>query len=620
MESLFQFLHSRIVGTSSPIPGTPPSRLAEFYWFFLRQHKAWYLTIVVTMFSVAFLDLMIPVSIGKITSLLQADDPIQVLRSDWLIYLTLMTLVVIVRPIAQICDLAFRLNVVVPGLSSLVRWQAHRHMSRQSWPFFQNDFAGRLANRVMQTASAIRDSVLSTIRAVLYVTIYGTTTLVILLFCDWRLALPTLIWIVAYLAFLKRFVPRLLELSKSASEERSLLMGRIVDSYTNFLTVKLFARLKDEDAYVRETMDSYQNAVCAHSRNLSFYLGTLQLLNAFLISATAILGLILWMQGYVSAAVVTTAVPLVWQITNMSGWVSFEIAGIFENIGIVQEGMQSIATPHNIVDSKNAPELELKKGEIHFKDLQFSYGSDQPVLNNINLRIRPGERVGIVGRSGAGKSTLINLLLRFYDIENGNILVDGQNIKNVTQESLRSVIGVVTQDTSLLHRSIADNIRYGCQSASDEEVEQAARRAHAHEFVNDLVDWQGRRGFQAHTGERGVKLSGGQRQRIALARVILKNAPILVLDEATSALDSEIELAIQEQLLDLMSGKTVIAIAHRLSTIARMDRLIIIDKGVIVEEGSHDELLAMNGLYAKLWSHQSGGFLAEDIPEENEIA
>jgi ATP-binding cassette subfamily B multidrug efflux pump len=393
-------------------------------------------------------------------------------------------------------------------------------------------------------------------------------------------------------------------------------MARVVDSYTNILTVKLFARLADEDAYVREVIDEHQGAIGAHMRLISQFMFVLSVMNAALLTGTAAIGIWLWAQGTVSAGVVATALPLAWQIANVAGWVSWEVTGIFENIGVVQEGMQTIAVPHSGSDRRGARALEVSRGEIRFEDVTFNYGrrDGQPVLDHLSLTIRPGERVGLVGRSGAGKSTLVNLLLRFHDLEHGSIRIDGQDIGYVTQESLRAAIGMVTQDTSLLHRSIAANIRYGRPGATDAQVEAAARKAQAHEFIVGLEDWHGRKGYEAHVGERGVKLSGGQRQRVAIARVVLKDAPILVLDEATSALDSEVELAIQEQLLGLMEGKTVIAIAHRLSTIARMDRLIVLEAGRIVEEGTHDELLRLGGHYERLWRHQSGGFLPHDIP------
>jgi ATP-binding cassette subfamily B multidrug efflux pump len=392
-------------------------------------------------------------------------------------------------------------------------------------------------------------------------------------------------------------------------------MARVVDSYTNILTVKLFAKIADEDAYVRESIDAHERAMGAHMATITRFMFILHSMNALLLVGTGSIGIALWANGTIGAGLVATALPLAWQIANAAGWVSFEVSSIFENVGVVQEGMQSIAVPHGGIDREGAIPLEVSRGEIRFDAVRFGYGRSDapPVIDGLTLDIRPGERVGLVGRSGAGKSTMVNLLLRFYSPEAGRILIDGQDIAGVTQESLRAAIGMVTQDTSLLHRSIADNIRYSRPSATDAQVIEAATRAQAHEFVLGLRDWRGRAGYAAHVGERGVKLSGGQRQRIALARVILKDAPILVLDEATSALDSEVELAIQEQLLDLMEGKTVIAIAHRLSTVARMDRLVVLEAGRIVEQGSHAELLAASGLYAKLWAHQSGGFLAEDL-------
>jgi ATP-binding cassette subfamily B multidrug efflux pump len=565
--------------------------------------------------AVALLDTVIPLFIGRLVSLMEATDRQAAIAQEWPMLAGMVGLVLVVRPLALLADIAIRHNVLIPGVTTLIRWQAHWHVVRQSWPFFQNDFAGRIANRVMQTAHALRESVMASIRAVWYIAAYGVIAFTLMALSDWRLALPTLVWFVGYLLFLSYFVPRMRDLARASSEFRSLVMARVVDSYTNILTVKLFARLADEDAYVRESIDEHKAAMHAHMRMITGFHFSLTAMNAALLVSTATIGIWLWAQGAINAGVVAAALPLAWQLANVAGWVSWEVTAIFENIGVVQEGMQSIAVPHSGVDRPRAQPLEVSRGEIRFEHVTFGYGRKDaaPVLDKLSLEIKPGERVGLVGRSGAGKSTLANLLLRFHEVESGKILIDEQDIACVTQESLRAAIGVVTQDTSLLHRSIAANIRYGRPHASDAEVVAAARKAQAHDFIVGLRDWKDHTGYDAHVGERGVKLSGGQRQRVALARVILKDAPILVLDEATSALDSEVELAIQEQLLGLMEGKTVIAIAHRLSTIARMDRLIVLDQGKIIESGTHDELLRLGGHYEKLWRHQSGGFLADDV-------
>jgi ATP-binding cassette subfamily B multidrug efflux pump len=612
---MFKRLESLIHGTRTPGQHGPPSQLAAFYWHFIRQTKGPYLAMVATCLLVALADMGIPVLIGQIVKLLEAPDRRAALSSSGLALAAMLGLVLLLRPLLQAADIAVRHNLLIPGVTTLVRWQSHWHVVRQGWPFFQKDFAGRIANRVMQTAEAVRDSVLSSIRALTFITTYGVFALVLTALADWRLGLPTLAWLVCYAGFLRFFVPRLRELARERSELRSTVVARVVDSYTNILTVKLFARVADEDAYVREAVDDHQRIIAGHMRMTALFLLTLNAMNALLLTGTAATGLWLWGAGAASAAQVATALPLAWQIANASGWVSFEVAGIFENIGTVQDGMETIGVPHTLLDAPDARPLEVTRGEIRFDGVGFAYGGTRPVIDGFDLVVRPGERIGLVGRSGSGKSTLVNLLLRFYDVERGSISIDGQDVRGVTQESLRAAVGLVTQDTSLLHRSIAENIRYGRPHSTQEEIEQAARTAQAHDFIAQLSDWRDRTGYDARVGERGVKLSGGQRQRVAIARVILKNAPILVLDEATSALDSEIEAAIQEQLIGLMEGKTVIAIAHRLSTIARMDRLVVLDQGRIVEQGTHAELLALGGHYAGLWRHQSGGFLA-DVPEE----
>ena len=480
---------------------------------------------------------------------------------------------------------------------------------RQSWAFFQNDFAGRIATRVMQTGPAIRESIVALLTAVWYILVYGTSALILLASADPWLCLPVIVWFVGYAMMLRVFVPRMRDRSKEMTEVRSMLTGRIVDSYTNILTVKLFARAREEDAYVRDAIDQHTGKFHVALRLNTLFSFTLSTLNALLVTGTGGLALLLWTQGKVSVGTVAMALPLAWQIVNIAGWVAWQVTAIFENIGVVQEGMITIARPIALTDRTDAPALKVNRGEIVFDDVQFGYGRETGVIQGLRLHVAPGEKIGLIGRSGAGKSTLVNLLLRFFDIESGRILIDGQDIAAVTQESLRAHISMVTQDTSLLHRSIRDNIRYGRPDATEAEIVASAKLAHAHEFIGDLEDWRGRRGYDAHVGERGVKLSGGQRQRIAIARVILKDAPILVLDEATSALDSEVEGAIQQSLGALMTGKTVIAIAHRLSTIARMDRLIVLDHGRVVEQGTHAELLRLGGHYAALWQRQSGGFI-----------
>ena len=494
-----------------------------------------------------------------------------------------------------------------------LRWNFHRQMLNQSLGFYQDEFAGRVSAKVMQTALAVRETVMTIADMVVYVLVYFLTSGVILATLDRWLLAPFIGWAVLFFLLMKLLIPRLAKTAQRQADARSMMTGRITDAYSNIATVKLFSHGAREARYAKESMEEFMQTVHAQMR-LASLLSTLSFaVNALLIFSTTALGIWLWIRGEVGVGAVAVATTMALRVNGLSQYIMWESAMLFENIGTVTDGMGTLSKPQTILDKPKARALEVKHGDIRFEHLDFSYESGKPLLNGFNLHIKAGEKVGLIGRSGAGKSTIVNLLLRFYEPQSGDILIDGQNINDITQESLRAQIGLVTQDTSLLHRSVRDNILYGRPDAGDEEMFQAAERAEAADFIPNLSDAKGRRGYDAHVGERGVKLSGGQRQRIAIARVMLKDAPILLLDEATSALDSEVEAAIQESLDKMMDGKTVIAIAHRLSTIAAMDRLIVLDKGRIVEEGKHEELLAKGGLYAKLWAHQSGGFLPQHV-------
>ena len=606
--------------TAVPEHPEPPANLLAFLWHFARQAKPLFIALFVVEFFIALTDSAVPWFMGRIVTLVTTISPERFLTETWPWLAGMAIVVLIARPGIMMLRYLITNQAIAAPFTGLIRWQSHFHVVRQSWAFFQNDFAGRISNRVMQTGPAVRQTLVASVTALWYVLVYGITAVVMSASADAWLTLPIIGWFAGYVGLLCYFVPRLRDRSKISSEARSALVGRIVDSYTNILTVKLFARPRDEDNYVRDAVERHTDVFLRAQRLLTMFGTLLNVLNALLIAGAGAIALILWRQGVVDVGAIAMVLPLTLQLTNMSRQIAVQITDLFEEIGIVQEGMITIAKPLQLVDPDGAKALEIREGKITFDDVRFGYGRETSaredgrlspfaVLDGFSLTVRPGEKIGLVGRSGAGKSTVVNLLLRFFDLEGGRILIDGHDISQTTQESLRAQISVVTQDTSLLHRSIRENIRYGRPEASEEEIVTAARLAHAEEFITILEDWRGRRGYDAQVGERGVKLSGGQRQRIAIARVILKDAPILVLDEATSALDSEIEAAIQQSLGTLMAGKTVIAIAHRLSTIARMDRLVVLDHGHIVEQGTHEQLLRANGHYAALWHRQSGGFI-----------
>jgi ATP-binding cassette subfamily B multidrug efflux pump len=493
-----------------------------------------------------------------------------------------------------------------------IRWQVHRYLLKQSMTFYQDEFAGRIATKLMQTALAVRECVIKLIDVLNYVVVYFLGMLFIVGSADWRLAAPLAVWLAGYILLLRYFIPRLGKVGEEQANARSTMTGRVVDSYSNIQTVKLFSHARREASFAREGMAGFLETVYRSMRLVTQLYGLLYILNSLLLFSVTAISLWLWLGQAVTIGAVAVVIGLVLRLWGMSQWIMWEMSALFENIGTVQDGIGSISLPRLVEDRPGAKDIAVTRGEIRFEDIRFHYGKKKGVIESLSLTVKPGEKVGIVGRSGAGKSTLVNLLLRFYDLEAGRILIDGQEIAAVTQDSLRAQIAMVTQDTSLLHRSVRENILYGRPDASNEMLIEAARRAEALDFISGLSDASGRKGFDAHVGDRGVKLSGGQRQRIAIARVMLKDAPILILDEATSALDSEAEAAIQDNLYKLMQGKTVIAIAHRLSTIAAMDRLVVMDKGRIIEEGSHEELVASGGLYAQLWQRQSGGFLLDD--------
>ncbi|MDU9027572.1 ABC transporter ATP-binding protein [Pseudomonas mediterranea] len=590
----------------------PPNRVLPFYTYYLRQVWPSFAVLLVVGLIGALIEVALFSYLSRIIDLAQGTPNVDFFRIHGLELAWMAVVALVLRPIfVALHDLLVH-QTLSPGMTSLIRWQNHSYVLKQSLNFFQNDFAGRIAQRIMQTGNSLRDSAVQAVDALWHVLIYAISSLVLFAEADWRLMIPLLLWIAAYIGSLYYFVPRVKERSVVSSDARSKLMGRIVDGYTNITTLKLFAHTNFEQQYAREAIQEQTEKAQLAGRVVTSMDVVITSMNGLLIVGTTGLALWLWTQSLISVGAIALATGLVIRIVNMSGWIMWVVNGIFENIGMVQDGLQTIAQPVSVTDREHAKPLAVGRGEVRFEHVDFHYGKKSGVIGDLNLVIKPGEKIGLIGPSGAGKSTLVNLLLRLYDVEGGRILIDGQDIAEVSQESLRERIGMITQDTSLLHRSIRDNLLYGKPDATDTQLWEAVHKARADEFIPLLSDAQGRTGFDAHVGERGVKLSGGQRQRIAIARVLLKDAPILIMDEATSALDSEVEAAIQESLETLMQGKTVIAIAHRLSTIARMDRLVVLENGRIAETGSHAELLAHGGLYARLWQHQTGGFVGID--------
>ena len=623
-ERTFRWFETRIDPYAPADIVEPPKGLASFFWHYLKPVWWAFALLTVLTLAAAAIEVALIAFIGRIIDLMRDTASPASFFAEHGRVLVLMALVALVlRPLISLLADLSKQQLIMGPVSALVRWRAHAYVVRQSLGFFQNDFAGRISNRVMQVGPAVRDVAANSSDVIVWVIVHWVGAFLLFFEADWRLVVPLTLWLAGYGVTLRYFIPKIERLSGIMSEARSMLTGRIVDIYTNIMTVKLFAHTSREDAYAREAINEHMARYQEQLRLNTVMEAVLWTLNGTVLVGTTGLALWLWSRGEISIGAISVVTGLIIRLMNMSGWFMWTLAGIFENIGVVQESMMTISRPYAIVDAEGAKTLQVDRGAIRFENVSFDYGHTRKpgdgrpggVIQNMSLNIAPGEKVGLVGRSGAGKSTMVSLLLRFHDLEKGRILVDDQDIALVTQDSLRSQIGVVTQDTSLLHRSVRDNILYGRPDAGEAQAAKAAAGAHAHDFIGGLQDLHGREGYSAHVGERGVKLSGGQRQRIAIARVLLKDAPILVLDEATSALDSEVEGAIQEQLANLMKGKTVIAIAHRLSTIAAMDRLVIMDEGRIIEEGSHAELLRRGGLYAALWARQSGGFLARDAAE-----
>jgi ATP-binding cassette subfamily B multidrug efflux pump len=596
-------------------PATPPKKFFAFLWACTKGARLPLFGIVVLAAAIGAFEALLFAFMGQIVDWLAGVKPEEL----WVKHGSELKLLGAALAGSLVLTLVWaflRFNSINGNLPMRLRWNFHRQLLEQSMSFYQDEFAGRVATKLMQTALAVRDVWMIASDILVYVLVYFGTLIIVLAGFDARLLAPFMIWLALYLAMMWFFVPRLSKIAQTQADARSLMTGRITDAYTNIATVKLFSHSRREAGFAHQAMDEFLGTVHRQMRYVTWVDQLNQLLSVLLIGSTMAVALWLWSLGQIGVGAVAAASAMSLRLNGIAHWIMWEMSTLFEHVGTVADGMNMLSKPRTIVDAPDAKPLAVTKGEVAFENMSFAYGGKTDVIHDLSLVIQPGEKIGLVGRSGAGKSTIVNLLLRFYDVRSGRILIDGQDIAHVTQDSLRAQVGMVTQDTSLLHRSVRDNILYGRPDAIDHDMIAAAKRAEAHDFIQSLSDPSGRKGYDAHVGERGVKLSGGQRQRIAIARVMLKDAPVLLLDEATSALDSEVEAAIQTSLYKLMEGKTVIAIAHRLSTIAAMDRLVVMDKGRIAEMGSHKELLAKGGLYARLWEHQSGGFLAEELDDD----
>ena len=610
-------MFKKFEGFTNPFPDQeptqPPSGIFAFCRYYTRGYEVPLIIMSIMSTIVAIVEVSLFGAMGNLVDWLSNSNPETFWQENSGQLIFYGVLLVVVMPILVVGYSLLVHQTLLGNYPMSIRWLAHRYLLKQSINFYQDDFAGRVATKVMQTSLAVRETVMKTMDVFVYVSVYFTSMVVLLAQADIRLMIPMLIWLACYIGIQAYCVPKLKRVASEQADARSTMTGRIVDSYTNIATVKLFSHSKRETEYAEKGMRGFLDTVYRQMRLVTGFDVAVEITNYILVFSIGAMSVYLWMDNSISVGAIAIAIALALRINGMSMWIMWEVGALFENMGTVVDGMKTLSKPVDIQDKPNAKDLIVSEGGIEFDNVSFHYGDKtKGVISDLNLHIKPGEKVGLVGRSGAGKSTLVNLLLRFHDVESGKIKIDGQVISDVTQDSLRAKIGMVTQDTSLLHRSIRDNILYGNPDATEEDLLRATKQAHAHEFIETLSDPFGNTGYDAQVGERGVKLSGGQRQRIAISRVLLKDAPLLILDEATSALDSEVEAAIQESLNELMQGKTVIAIAHRLSTIAAMDRLIVLDKGEVVEQGTHQELIKSDGIYAQLWAHQTGGFIGDE--------